>query len=251
MTDRRTLLLTNPLLTGADIIDMQRSIGCDPSGVFDYETESAVEVFQERHGLKVDGICGPKTWAVIDALGQPETGSVYACTTTNKTLRITNDVALWLMRMIVGEGGVKCSTHKTASLCWAIVNRWFLWPGARHYSNFVEMMRAFSQPINPRWMSGGDLAEKYKGKGPASPARLDRRAKICSMDKRIPSAIRENVVRFSAGVLPYPELSIEKKRISNWASLKSAPSKYPWGVDIDGDWFFEDENLRDGEVIVK
>lgn len=43
---------------------LQRFLGVDESGFAD-RTTIAVERFQQARGLKVDGIVGPKTWAVI------------------------------------------------------------------------------------------------------------------------------------------------------------------------------------------
>ena len=40
----------------------------DVSGRFDAKTEAAVKTLQDQAGLVVDGIVGPKTWAVVDAL---------------------------------------------------------------------------------------------------------------------------------------------------------------------------------------
>ncbi len=37
-----------------------------PDGIFGAQTESTVKQFQKDHGLTVDGICGPKTWAKLD-----------------------------------------------------------------------------------------------------------------------------------------------------------------------------------------
>ncbi len=170
-------------------------------------------------------------------------------------LIIDPDTALWLMRMVYGEGGKGCSMPKAEALLCAIVNRWFLWPGSQKYSTFVSMMRAFSQPINPRWMTGGDLARKYFGRDAASKERLARRAFICGLGwADIPwRNIRSAVSLFADGELPYPAAAskLEKPRISNWASLPSTPTKYLWGVDIAGDWFFEDENLIPGAVVRK
>lgn len=169
-------------------------------------------------------------------------------------LEITDDVALWTARMIVGEGGAKCSRDKAAALCWAIVNRWFLWPGRRRFKSFVSLMRAFSQPINPRWMTGGDLARKYALRDAGSAARLARREKICAMQMRhIPRVIRGAIRDFANGDLLLPDAIavLPRPRVSNWASLKSTPVKFPHGVDIDGDWFFEDYNLSPGFVMVR
>lgn len=153
---------------------------------------------------------------------------------------------LWLKRMVLGEGGWKCSDYKAAALCWAIVNRWFLWPGAKYYPTFISMMRAFSQPINPRWMTGGDLARKYVGRNAASKERLARRDSICK-ETKFPFSIVSIVNLFSLGLVPYNE----PQRISNWASLPSTPEKHPWGFDVDGDWFFEDKNIKPGFVSVE
>lgn len=43
-----------------------------PDGIYGSRTKSAVAVFQDSHGLKVDGICGPKTWSTI-IVGASET----------------------------------------------------------------------------------------------------------------------------------------------------------------------------------
>lgn len=175
-------------------------------------------------------------------------------TKSKPPLIIDPDTALWMMRMVYGEGGKGCSMPKAKALLCAIVNRWFLWPGSQKYSTFVSMMRAFSQPINPRWMTGGDLARKYFGRDAASKERLARRAFICGLGwTDIPwTNIRLAVSMFADGKLQYPieAASIAKPRVSNWASLPSTPTKYPWGVDVAGDWFFEDENLIPGNVVL-
>ena len=42
-------------------------------GSFGAESEEALRRFQEANGLAVDGICGPKTWAVLQAEDEPGT----------------------------------------------------------------------------------------------------------------------------------------------------------------------------------
>lgn len=44
--------------------------GLEPDGIFGEKTEDAVKAFQKKHGLTVDGIVGPKTWAAMG--GAPE-----------------------------------------------------------------------------------------------------------------------------------------------------------------------------------
>jgi N-acetylmuramoyl-L-alanine amidase len=41
----------------------------DPEGTFAAGTRAAVEAFQHRRGLRVDGICGPQTWAALVEAG--------------------------------------------------------------------------------------------------------------------------------------------------------------------------------------
>ena len=45
------------------------SKGIDPLGVFGPGTRAAVEAFQHRRGLRVDGLCGPDTWSALVEAG--------------------------------------------------------------------------------------------------------------------------------------------------------------------------------------
>jgi len=44
-------------------------IGGDTRGVYGAPTEHAVRDFQQRRGLRVDGVCGDQTWASLDEAG--------------------------------------------------------------------------------------------------------------------------------------------------------------------------------------
>lgn len=50
--------------TGKAVAIWQVIVGAEPDGVFGNDTEKATEEFQKKHGLKVDGIVGEKSWAV-------------------------------------------------------------------------------------------------------------------------------------------------------------------------------------------
>ena len=71
--------------TGPEVLELQNDLiqlKYDPGkadGIYGSKTAAAVSAFQKDHGLKQDGICGPKTWAAIDeALGpQPGPGTLY------------------------------------------------------------------------------------------------------------------------------------------------------------------------------
>lgn len=43
------------------------------TGEFDSRTEDAVMIFQRRHGLRIDAIVGPKTWAALKISVKPGT----------------------------------------------------------------------------------------------------------------------------------------------------------------------------------
>jgi peptidoglycan hydrolase-like protein with peptidoglycan-binding domain len=44
---------------------LQTLLGVKSDGIFGKNTMNAVRLFQEKHGLTNDGICGPKTWAAL------------------------------------------------------------------------------------------------------------------------------------------------------------------------------------------
>lgn len=166
---------------------------------------------------------------------------------------VDESTLLWLARMFVGEGGHDCYEHKARIMFYAILNRWMFWDKKRKFKTFLNLIRAFSQPINPLWQLGGKLAIKYHNTEFASPERLKRRAYICQLDWcEISLTLREvcDTIRFGYPFYNLPDkiYEIPKPRLTNWASLPSTPKKYPWGIDIDGDWFFEDKNILNGTI---
>jgi peptidoglycan hydrolase-like protein with peptidoglycan-binding domain len=55
--------------TGELVRQLQTKVGMTTAtGSFGPETEAAVRAFQRDHGLVPDGIVGPKTWAILDAV---------------------------------------------------------------------------------------------------------------------------------------------------------------------------------------
>lgn len=50
---------------GEDVKTLQRAIKAPVTGVFDLNTDSLVRAFQNRHGLKADGMVGKATWAAL------------------------------------------------------------------------------------------------------------------------------------------------------------------------------------------
>lgn len=74
--------------------------------------------------------------------------------------RPTKSDRLWLLRAVEGEGAPETWVAQ------ALVNR-FMWLRARAmergtkppYSTLQAFVRAYAQPVNPRWMEGGDKYE--------------------------------------------------------------------------------------------
>lgn len=239
----------------------------DPDGVFGQHTLQAVTAFQSDQGLKPDGIAGPKTWAALttDISIEPSraTLATYRYFGPNvgiqdRSTMIDEETALWAARMCVGEEGSRCSRERASAMLWAVMNRWFLHPAAkRNWASYLFLMRRFSQPINPRWQKGGDLARKYAGTKYCTPAKLRHRAYISALLwEDIPDEVVKAVRDFQSGILPPPErvIALDKSRISNWASHEGLEEKYPGGISFakrgTRNWFFEDVNLVRGRVVV-
>ncbi len=62
---------------GDAVVDVQQRLGdlgfspgMDPSGTYREGTRAAVEAFQYRRGLRVDGICGRQTWSALVEAGR-------------------------------------------------------------------------------------------------------------------------------------------------------------------------------------
>ncbi len=74
-TDRQIRL--EPGDNGLAVADVQRrleqlgfSTGIDPMGSYQAGTRAAVEAFQYRRGLRVDGVCGRQTWSALVEAGR-------------------------------------------------------------------------------------------------------------------------------------------------------------------------------------
>lgn len=50
-----------------DVILLQSYLELEPDGVFGSKTEAALKMFQKEYGLDSDGICGAKSWKVLQA----------------------------------------------------------------------------------------------------------------------------------------------------------------------------------------
>lgn len=83
----------------------------------------------------------------------PSHGGVI-CHKGRELVRLKRNDLLWGMRMIVGEGGSDAFYDREGqAIMWCMVNRFaMLFP---QYKTFTAFIRAYSQPINPKFYNGG------------------------------------------------------------------------------------------------
>jgi hypothetical protein len=151
----------------------------------------------------------------------------------------TEEDFLWSCRMIVGET-LKATREETNYIMWAMINRFLLHIKQDGWPTFTDLIRRFSQPINPEWI--GKFCQPG-GKGynteACSAKRIEKRKNIHAMSiEEIPESIRLNVRDVFDGK------SILKSRVCNWrATDEETKKKYPNGIDIGGNWFFEEKSV--------
>ncbi|MDQ6967757.1 MAG: peptidoglycan-binding domain-containing protein, partial [Mariprofundaceae bacterium] len=51
--------------SGQEVVELQQALGIKADGIFGAGTKKAVEAYQKKHHLMVDGIVGPQTLAMI------------------------------------------------------------------------------------------------------------------------------------------------------------------------------------------
>lgn len=166
--------------TGPAVTELQAALakaGFDPGGidgVFGANTEAAVRSFQQAHGLEVDAIVGPITWAALEPAGpgQPRGGGN------------TNDIvahALWgvdhepdihyeQLRPIDGIGHVRQLPLHTD--CSGFVTLCYNWAGApdpngQGYNGlgYTGTLLNYLDPIDPGDAQPGDLVVIGPGTG--------------------------------------------------------------------------------------
>jgi len=167
-----------------------------------------------------------------------------------RTLELDDVDCLWAARGILGEGGPHVDDETMGAYLWAILRRCLLMPNTLSYG---AMWQEFSQPINPKWRADGKFCKPggaYCGRAECDPSRLARRERFASMHwDKIPTQIAGHVLAFGMGLIYAPKITeIKQVKISNWASYPGVEEKFPWGLDIGGEWFFEDQNLLDGDI---
>lgn len=118
--------------------------------------------------------------------------------------RLTPSDVLWTARAVVYEGGDPAAT------LWTLTQRY---AGAAHreYDSFAAFVRAFSQPVNPRWRQDGEFCRsggRYARSASCAEDRLERReqasaASFGELANRDPEAL-QTVFAWAYGRLPNP-----------------------------------------------
>jgi hypothetical protein len=173
-----------------------------------------------------------------------------------RTYSLTEEDKLWLARAIAGETGeTPRGLEGPASVAWAMINRFLLSPAQSNWPRFTDLLRAFCQPINPKWALGGSKcpdASPDKA-DPCYSGKLARREHIASLTwAEIHADIRSLVESFAAGQVFLPDKVLEMPhwRLSNWAAFHVDSSKRHEEINLGDNIFFEDLNLIGCEVHV-
>jgi len=170
----------------------------------------------------------------------------------NRVALIDDTTKLWCGRMLIGEGW---KNGKGEAVLWSTLYRFLGMP--HKWKSYLEMIRLFSQPINSRWLPGGDMFDKYKENSnpvyqkATSDKAVERRTRIQSTTwDELPKGVQTIVEQFSTGsLLPPPKFG--NKKYSNFASYNGVQKSHPGGIDIGGDWFFIDPNIKtDWEISI-
>lgn len=93
-------------------------------------------------------------------------------------LSIDDADRLWLSRAVEAEGQPRAHVAQTLVNRWA----WLLDKGETAYPRLQDLVRAYAQPVNPRWFPGGDLYQ----------AQIDR---LLPNERAVIPALHEAAVR--------------------------------------------------------
>lgn len=122
---------------------------------------------------------------------------------TTWTYTLTDEDIEWTLRMIYGESGNDLLDG--ACVLWCMTQRLCSLRETYKNKNFTNLIRAYSQPINPLWYREGRLAKVYAHTMAATELKFKRREKIRDMKlSEIPVGIHKLVELWSEAKLPNP-----------------------------------------------
>lgn len=137
-------------------------------------------------------------------IGTPDARFVY---------EVTPDDELWLLRAVEAEGAPR------ADVAQALVNR-FVWRRTRtpFRGSLAEHVRAYSQPVNPRWFPDGDLFQESV-------------QKLSQADKQIAFARAQHRMESHATRSQFGAATRKAVRIA-----LTQPPRLPRGTDFAAPW---------------
>jgi hypothetical protein len=172
-------------------------------------------------------------------------GKIAHYTANGRRAALDSQTAIWAGRMLVGEG---YKQESGPAVLWSTMYRFLGMP--HDWGSYKNLIRAFSQPINPKWIPGGALYEKYKNsqtevyKRATSDTAVARRKRIQAMEwTELPIEVQQLVGKFAIGELP-PPAAFNGLPYSNFASYTGVDQKYPGGKWIGGNYFFVDPDVN-------
>jgi len=141
----------------------------------------------------------------------------------------SNEDVEWLAKSLWGEGGSDITRTEAAAVAWTMMRRFLLWPGDR-WDSFTQLVRSFSQPVNPAWLDpSGPKCRKHPDYCQDSHIRRRRKIQGASWGD-VPEKARLHAVSFLAGVLP-DQLGAE------YVDFASTPRARRIGRDVGGNFF--------------
>lgn len=149
-----------------------------------------------------------------------------------RPLSWTDADATWLLRAVEAEGPPRDWVAQ------ALVNRWSVLQDASPgtYPTLAAFVRAYSQPVNPRWFPGGDLLEASIARAPAAEqaqlrARAETRRDTHSRRAEFSDATRSAVARALEGPITLPAgvtdfaMDSAQSRASHGTPYRSEPGE--------------------------
>lgn len=165
-------------------------------------------------------------------------------TQTGFRYRITDQDRLWAARMVQYEGG---GARDAPAVLWSMTQLFTpegqqsKYGNPRRFRTFTDLIRAYSQPINPIWTAAGSRCRpggSYAGTEHCSPSRLSRRQQAHTIPwTGINSSVRNTVTAWAEGRLPNPvprAIEFAAPSVSRNFVSRNPGSRY---VMQGGNWF--------------
>lgn len=142
------------------------------------------------------------TYAPLGESSEPqEYGKIVA--SDGWSYQLTTDDILWIARSVEFEGGLSPS-----GVIWTYAQRLALPNIHSLYPTLASLVRAYSQPVNPKWARDGVFCApggSYAGKPECSESKLTRRDRAQSIPwGEISARTRSLVTKFARAELPNP-----------------------------------------------